>query len=163
MYICYTNQIYKNMSENLNPKSLPHQLLMSKYSLSINQLSKHTQQLKKDLDRTLHLVINKSKDGVVNLTPATQSKIETYDRYICDGIFEYLENEEVITDSQADNLEKQMDDKREDVKEKMKEVNETQPQSSQNEQPIQNEQPPTETNETDNSGSVKVGSFWDWS
>jgi hypothetical protein len=149
------------MSENLNPKELPHELLMRKYSLSMSSLSKHTQQLKKDLDRTLHLVINKSKNGVVNLTPNTQSKIEAYDRYICDGIFEFLDDQEVITEQQGDTLEKQMDEKRDDVVEKMEKINEEQ--STQPTQPQEKQdQKPNDDNKSEG-GDVKVGSFWDWS
>ena len=70
------------MSEELNPKQLPHEMLMTRYGLSMEQMGKHTKQLKTDLDRTLRLVLNKAKNGAVKLTPATQSKIETYDRYI---------------------------------------------------------------------------------
>ena len=147
------------MSENLNPRHLPHQLLMSKYSLSISQLSKHTQQLKKDLDRTLHLVLNKAKDGVVQLTPATQSKIETYDRYICDGIFEHLEDTEVISDAQADTLEKQADAKREDVKDTMKDMGNNPPPTP-NPTPTPSE--PSNDDSKQGGGNVKVGSFWDW-
>lgn len=152
------------MSENLNPRHLPHQLLMSKYSLSISKLSKHTQQLKKDLDRTLHLVLNKSKNGVVRLTPATQSKIETYDRYICDGIFEYLEDTEVISDAQANTLEQQANEKREDVKDTMKDMgNNPTPQSNPTPTPTPTESntSQSDTNE-DTSDGVRVGGFWDW-
>tara|TARA_Y100001980_G_C14523420_1_gene298838 strand:- start:742 stop:1203 length:462 start_codon:yes stop_codon:yes gene_type:complete len=152
------------MSENLNPRHLPHQLLMSKYSLSISNLSKHTQQLKKDLDRTLHLVLNKSKNGVVRLTPATQSKIETYDRYICDGIFEYLEDTEVISDAQANTLEQQANEKREDVKDTMKDMgNNPTPTSTPNSTENNTETPKSneDSNEDSNSG-VRVGGFWDW-
>ena len=147
------------MSENLNPRHLPHQLLMSKYSLSISELSKHTQQLKKDLDRTLHLVLNKAKDGVVKLTPATQSKIETYDRYICDGIFEHLEDTEVISDAQADTLEKQADAKREDVKDTMKDMGNNPPPTP---TPTPSPSEPSNDDSKQGGGNVKVGSFWDW-
>ena len=58
------------------------------------------------------MVVNKSRNGQIQMTANTQSKIETYDRYICDGIFEYLEDEEVITESQSDSMESQMDSKR---------------------------------------------------
>ena len=40
------------MSE-LNPRELPHEFLLRKYGLSINQLSNHTKQLKTDLDKTI--------------------------------------------------------------------------------------------------------------
>lgn len=133
---------------------LPHELLLRKYGLSISQLSNHTQQLKRDLDKTLTMIINKSRNGNIQMSPMTQSKIETYDRYICDGIFEYLENEEVITESQSDSIESQMDNQRSSVINKM--GNSSQTTNQPNTQP--NNQPNTNQSE----GSAKIG-FWDWS
>ena len=91
---------------------LPHESLMRRYNLSIEDLPSKPRQLKTDLDRTIQMVVNKSRNGQIQMTANTQSKIETYDRYICDGIFEYLEDEEVITESQSDSIESQMDSKR---------------------------------------------------
>jgi len=91
---------------------LPHESLMRRYNLSIEDLPEKPRQLKTDLDRTIQMVVNKSRNGQIQMTANTQSKIETYDRYICDGIFEYLEDEEVITESQSDSMESQMDSKR---------------------------------------------------
>ena len=82
------------MSDNLNIKELPHQFLLRKYSLNKEVLSKDAKQLLTELDRTIRLVASKSKDGNVKLTPATQQKISTYDRFICDQVFEYLEEQE---------------------------------------------------------------------
>tara|TARA_R100001015_G_C4599976_1_gene154983 strand:+ start:498 stop:995 length:498 start_codon:yes stop_codon:yes gene_type:complete len=164
------------MSEELNPRELPHEMLMRKYGLGIDKMSNHTKQLKKDLDRALQLVLNKSKNGAVKLTPATQQKIETYDRYICDGIFEYLENQEVITEEESQKVEDALDDKREEVKEKMedmheeaKEKAETQATPSSSEttsseetpQSTSNTETPPPTESKGDGGSVKIG-FWDW-
>jgi len=91
---------------------LPHESLMRRYNLSIEDLPAKPRKLKTDLDRTIQMVVNKSRNGQIQMTANTQSKIETYDRYICDGIFEYLEDEEVITESQSDSMESQMDSKR---------------------------------------------------
>ena len=91
---------------------LPHESFMRRYNLSIEDLPAKPRQLKTDLDRTIQMVVNKSRNGQIQMTANTQSKIETYDRYICDGIFEYLEDEEVITESQSDSIESQMDSKR---------------------------------------------------
>jgi outer membrane biosynthesis protein TonB len=110
------------MSEKINVKELPHIFLLNRHNLSIDQLSAHTQQLKKDLDKTLVLVINRSKDGNVSLTPQTQQKISTYDRYICDGIFEYLEEQDELSEKQVEVEEKQVEEKREEVEEKMEEI-----------------------------------------
>ena len=156
------------MSEELNPKQLPHEMLMSRYGLSMEQMGKHTKQLKTDLDRTLRLVLNKAKDGAVKLTPATQSKIETYDRYICDGIFEYLEAQETITSDTADTLEKQADDKREEVKDKMEEMHEEAKEESNEPPPSENKtdetqsnEPPAKPNSDEDENKVRIG-FWDW-
>jgi hypothetical protein len=134
---------------------LPHEVLLRRYGLNISQLSSHTQQLKKDLDKTLTLIINKSRNGKIQMTPSVQSKIETYDRYICDGIFEYLEDEDVITENQSDTIESQMDDKR--ISE-MKKVDTSSSQPTN--QPTN--QPTTQSSDNGNSGNAKIG-FWDWS
>lgn len=122
-------------------RELPHELLLRKYGLNISQLSAHTQQLKKDLDKTITFIVNKSRNGQVNLTPAVESKIETYDRYICDGIFEFLENKDVITEAQAGQMKNQAKDIREDVIDDLKD----------------------DDDDTNNSQSseAKIG-FWDW-
>jgi hypothetical protein len=133
---------------------LPHELLLRKYGLQISQLSTHTQQLKRDLDKTLTMIINKSRNGKIQMTPSTQSKIETYDRYICDGIFEYLENEDVITESQHDSIESQMDNQRSSVMNKMGDSSETSNQPT--------NQPTNQPNTNQSEGNAKIG-FWDWS
>ena len=38
------------MAEKLTPKELPHEFLLKKYNLKIEDLSAHTQQLKSDLE-----------------------------------------------------------------------------------------------------------------
>jgi len=134
---------------------LPHEVLLRRYGLNINQLSSHTQQLKKDLDKTLTLIINKSRNGKIQMTPSVQSKIETYDRYICDGIFEYLEDKDVITESQSDSIESQMDDKR------SSEMNKVDTSSSQSTNQPTNE-PTKQSSGSSDSGNAKIG-FWDWS
>jgi hypothetical protein len=89
------------------------------------------------------------------MTPSVQSKIETYDRYICDGIFEYLEDTDVITENQSDTIESQMDDKR--ISE-MKKVDTSSSQPTN--QPTN--QPTTQSSDNGNSNNAKIG-FWDWS
>lgn len=128
-------------------RELPHELLLRKYGLNVSQLSTHTQQLKKDLDKTITFIVNKSKNGKINLTPAVESKIETYDRYICDGIFEFLENKDVITHSQAGQMKGQAKDIREDVIDDLKDDDDTSN---------------SQSSQSDNSSSeAKIG-FWDW-
>ena len=155
------------MSEQLDPRELPHQLLLRKYGLNIANMGKHTQQLKKDIDRTLQLVLNKAKNGAVKLTPATQSKIETYDRYICDGIFEYLENQDSVSEQEVEQVEEQMDSKRDDVVEKMEEIHE-EAIETENKQETASESETTSETQTETptpkeESSTKVGlGFWDW-
>ena len=146
-------------------RELPHELLLRKYGLNVSELSKHTQQLKKDLDKTITFIVNKSKNGNINLTPAVESKIETYDRYICDGIFEYLENTEVITEAQADDLKDRADDIREDVIEDLKEDlkednNETSNVQSSTTNSTSSTKSSSQGQEEEATGA-KIG-FWDW-
>lgn len=129
-------------------KELPHEVLLRRYGLNISELSNHTQQLKKDLDKTITFIVNKSKNGKINLTPAVESKIDTYDRYICDGIFEHLESKDVITQAQAEQLIDKADDAREDVIDYLKDddTDSTDSQSS---------------NSDSTPSGAKIG-FWDW-
>ena len=128
-------------------RELPHEVLLRRYGLSVSQLSNHTQQLKKDLDKTITFIINKSKNGKINLTPAVESKIDTYDRYICDGIFEHLESKDVITEAQAEQLKYKADDAREDVIDDLKDDSTQGNDNSNNSSPASTE--------------AKIG-FWDW-
>jgi len=133
---------------------LPHELLMRKYNLSNNDLSKNTRQFKMDLDKTLTMIINKSRNGRIQMTPSTQSKIEAYDRAICDGIFEYLENEEVISESQSDSMESQMDSKRNTT------INSFDTTSNTNTTTTSNTNTTTPTT-TPSNNDAKIG-FWSW-
>lgn len=136
-------------------RELPHELLLRKYGLNVSELSNHTQQLKKDLDKTITFIVNKSKNGKINLTPAVESKIETYDRYICDGIFEYLENKDVITEAQADALKDKADDIREDVIDDLKDDDD----DTSNSQSTQSDN--SSNNSSNQEQGAKIG-FWDW-
>jgi hypothetical protein len=128
---------------------LPHESLMRRYNLSIEDLPSKPRQLKMDLDRTIQMVVNKSRNGQIQMTANTQSKIETYDRYICDGIFEYLEDEEVITESQSDSMESQMDSKRSETINSFETTTNT------------NTTPTTATTTQTSNTDAKIG-FWDW-
>ena len=121
-------------------RELPHEVLLRRYGLNVSQLSNHTQQLKKDLDKTITFLVNKSKNGKINLTPAVESKIETYDRYICDGIFEFLENGDVITEAQAGQMKNKANDIRDNVIDDLKDDDDT---------------------NNSQSSEAKIG-FWDW-
>jgi hypothetical protein len=81
------------------------------------------------------------------LTPAVESKIETYDRYICDGVFEFLENKDLITEAQATQLKDKADNAREDAIDDLKD---------------DSAQGNTNNNNSSNTPSeAKIG-FWDW-
>jgi hypothetical protein len=161
------------MSEKLTPKELPHEFLLKKYNLNIKDLSAHTQQLKSDLDKTTNLVLTRSKDGVVNLTPKTQQKISTYDRYICDGIWEYLEEQDEVSEEEAEKVEDKMDEKREEIEDKMEEAHEEaiEEQKEEVEEPkaeAEAEEPKAEGGEIEETqeekpkdDKVQIG-FWNW-
>jgi cobalamin biosynthesis protein CobT len=144
-------------------RELPHEVLLRKYNLQVSELSNHTQQMKKDLDKTITFLINKSKNGSVNITPTTQSKIETYDRYICDGIFEYLENEQVINDQQSNQLKSGADkvrtDKVDDLVDDIEDSDDDSNNGSNNNQ--NNSQSQTDSTEGSNTEGTRIG-FWDW-
>jgi hypothetical protein len=134
-------------------RELPHEVLLRRYGLNISQLSNHTQQLKKDLDKTITFLVNKSKNGKINLTPAVESKIETYDRYICDGIFEFLENKDVITEAQADALKDKADDAREKVIDDLGDDD--------NDNNPANKNTDSNDSSSQSNSTAKIG-FWDW-
>ena len=140
-------------------RELPHEVLLRKYNLRVSELSNHTQQMKRDLDKTITFLINKSKNGSVNITPTTQSKIETYDRYICDGIFEYLENEEVINDQQSTQLKSGADKIRTDKVDDLVDDLEDGDDNSNNNQ--NNSQSQADSSNSSNTEGAKIG-FWDW-
>jgi len=140
-------------------RELPHEVLLRRYNLQVSSLSRHAQQMKKDLDKTITFLINKSKNGSVNITPSVQSKIETYDRYICDGIFEYLENEEVINNQQSDQLKSGADKVRADKVDDLVDDLEDDDDSNDNNQ--NNSQSQSNSSEGSNAEGARIG-FWDW-
>ena len=97
------------MSNNLE---LPHEVLLRRYSLDMSELPAKTQTMKSNLERELNLIVARSKNGQVNVSPTLQAKLENYDRLICDDIFELLEKSETITETQSEKLETQMDAER---------------------------------------------------
>jgi hypothetical protein len=141
-------------------RELPHEVLLRRYNLQVTSLSRHAQQMKKDLDKTITFLINKSKNGSVNITPSVQSKIETYDRYICDGIFEYLENEDVINQDQANQLKNGADKVREDkVDDLVDDIEDNDGSQNDNQN---NSQSQSDSSEGSNAeGGARIG-FWDW-
>ena len=140
-------------------RELPHEVLLRRYNLQVTSLSRHAQQMKKDLDKTITFLINKSKNGSVNITPSVQSKIETYDRYICDGIFEYLENEEVINDQQSNQLKSGADKVRADKVDDL--VDDLEDDDDSNNDNQNNSQSQSDSSEGSNAEGARIG-FWDW-
>jgi len=140
-------------------RELPHEVLLRRYNLQVSSLSRHAQQMKKDLDKTITFLINKSKNGSVNITPSVQSKIETYDRYICDGIFEYLENEEVINNQQSDQLKSGADKVRADKVDDL--VDDLEDDDDSNNDNQNNSQSQSDSSEGSNAEGARIG-FWDW-
>lgn len=140
-------------------RELPHEVLLRRYNLQVTSLSRHAQQMKKDLDKTITFLINKSKNGSVNITPSVQSKIETYDRYICDGIFEYLENEEVINNQQSDQLKSGADKVRADKVDDL--VDDLEDDDDSNDDNQNNSQSQSDSSEGSNAEGARIG-FWDW-
>ena len=80
--------------EQVDIKKLPYEYILQKEGLKEDELPNHTKQLIADLNRTTNLLVNASKGEEIKMTAKTEQKIKTYDRYICDGIFEYLEDKE---------------------------------------------------------------------
>lgn len=140
-------------------RELPHEVLLRRYNLQVSSLSRHAQQMKKDLDKTITFLINKSKNGSVNITPSVQSKIETYDRYICDGIFEYLENEDVINDQQSNQLKSGADKVRADKVDDL--VDDLEDDDDSNDDNQNNSQSQSNSSEGSNAEGARIG-FWDW-
>ena len=140
-------------------RELPHEVLLRRYNLQVTSLSRHAQQMKKDLDKTITFLINKSKNGSVNITPSVQSKIETYDRYICDGIFEYLENEDVINNQQSDQLKSGADKVRADKVDDL--VDDLEDDDDSNDDNQNNSQSQSDSSEGSNAEGARIG-FWDW-
>ena len=146
------------MSDIINPKEFPHELLIRRHNINMSELSTNTQQLKADFDQTLQIVLRKSKDGEIKLTAPTQRKLTTYDQYICDGIFEYLENQDKISEDQVQKEEKVLDEKREEVEEKLEEAHQeekVEAQKVEEEAKEQVEQKPQKTN-----SEKKEDSMW---
>lgn len=92
--------------ENQTNKLLPYQLLLQKNNLQETDLPRGTQQVVADIKKIRNILFAQSQRKGVNfqVSETTQEKINTYDRHICNDIFEYLDNlEEQNTNSQITN------------------------------------------------------------
>ena len=95
------------MEEQTN-KLLPYQLLLRKNNIQETDLKRGTQQLIADIKKIRNVLYAQTqRKGITNeieVSEITQEKIDTYDRHICNDIFEYLDNlEEQNTNSQITN------------------------------------------------------------
>ena len=94
--------------EQQTNKLLPYQLLLRKNNIQDTDLKRGTQQLIADIKKIRNVLYAQTqRKGVTNeieVSEITQEKIDTYDRHICNDIFEYLDNlEEQNTNSQITN------------------------------------------------------------
>ena len=132
------------MEEQTN-KLLPYQLLLRKNNIQETDLKRGTQQLIADIKKIRNVLYAQTqRKGITNeieVSEITQEKIDTYDRHICNDIFEYL-------------------DELEEKQEAQKEQNT----SSQSHSQTTNNQTTTHTNnetKDSNENSGKIG-FWNW-
>ena len=94
--------------EQQTEKLLPYQLLLRKNNIQETDLPRGTQQLIADIKKIRNVLYAQTqRKGVTNeiqVSEITQEKIDTYDKHICNDIFEYLDNlEEQNTNSQITN------------------------------------------------------------
>lgn len=68
--------------------------LMKKEGVKVSDLDSETQEYIKDLKKVTQVLINRAKGGEIKVSPATERKIKNYDRVICEGIYDYLEEKE---------------------------------------------------------------------
>ncbi len=67
--------------------------LLKKEGVSISDLDSETQSYIKDLKQTTQVLINRAKGGDIKVSAQTERKIKNYDRAICEGIYDYIDNE----------------------------------------------------------------------
>lgn len=134
------------MEEQTN-KLLPYQLLLRKNNIQETDLPRGTQQVIADIKKIRNVLYAQSqrKGAKFEVSETTQNKIETYDRHICNDIFEYLD---------------ELEEKKEEQKEEKQVVSSSQSHSqttnSQTTKQVTNE---SESNDSEKSGSV---GFWNW-
>ena len=68
--------------------------LMKKEGVKESDLDSETQAYIKNLKRVTQVLINRAKGGEIQVSSATERKIKNYDRVICEGIYDYLEEKE---------------------------------------------------------------------
>jgi hypothetical protein len=159
----HTNQYQYIMSEQIeNVKQLPHQLLLTRHSINPSDLNSEAKEMLKLFKQTMTAVnTNSKKNGEVRISDAVRNKITAYDRYICDGIFEYLEKETEVSNAQIDSEEENADTHRDKVEEKIEETEEKLEEVNSEEEEPPNSADGEEQKETPSDDNAKIG-FWDW-
>ena len=126
---------------------LPHEHLLDKYNLDKSALSDDTQQLITEVGKIQNAIKNTyRRSGKVNLTAKTEQKLKSFDRYICDGIYDFLEEQE-----EAQQQSDQMKAKEQGFRQENPPPTETDSQETDEE----------ENDTSDESTGLGVG-FWDW-
>lgn len=150
------------MSEQIeNLKQLPHQLLMSRHSIDGSKLNDQAKEMLKLFKKTMTAVqTNAKKYGEVRISDDVRNKITAYDRYICDGIFEFLENETETPEAQIDSEEGFADEHRDKVDEKIEETEEKLEEAENSNET--SEEVPTKNDTKEEEDTSDVNGFWDW-
>ncbi len=143
--------------------------LMKKEGVQVSNLDSETQSLIKDLKQTTQVLINRAKGGEIKVSPQTERKIKNYDRAICEGIYDYLEEKENNASQEAKSSkddeqlkaihEKQQAEKGGQVKNNpssLQDIDLTPNEPKQAENKEENSDEPK-----DNESKVRIG-FWDW-
>lgn len=75
--------------------------LMKKEGVKVSDLDSETQAYIKDLKQVTQVLINRAKGGEIKVSASTERKIKNYDRVICEGIYDYLEEKESESQSSS--------------------------------------------------------------
>lgn len=75
--------------------------LMKKEGVKESDLDSETRAYIKDLNQVTQVLINRAKGGEIKVSAQTERKIKNYDRVICEGIYDYLEERESQPKSSA--------------------------------------------------------------
>ncbi len=149
--------------------------LLKKEGVSVSDLDSETQSYIKDLKQTTQVLINRAKGGEINVSPQTERKIKNYDRAICEGIYDYIDNKENEPEAQPETSAKE-EEQLKAIHEKQKggEVKDEKPKSEEKgslqdidlspNEPKQEEEQSSADGETEleekEDNSYK--GFWDW-
>ena len=135
--------------ENQTNKLLPYQLLLRKNNIQETDLPRGTQQVIADIKKIRNILYAQSqrKGAKFEVSESTQEKINTYDRHICNDIFEYLDELEEKQEAQKEEVQKQENSSSE---------SHSQTTNSQTTKQVTNE---PESNDSEKSGRV---GFWNW-